>query len=413
MINQEEKQILRELAKQYKEIALNEVNLERQKRMSNTNDLVTGLRPSVLIHEVPWHEMNIDGQLNLLCKDSFAIEMERHFRTTLLRWKYFQADMVVENFYRLAKSWSCSGNGLSVKENIVKTDDDNNIISHEYIDELDTEEKVDKILEPIVTVDKEADKINSDQANDILNGILDVRLTGTQIYCAPWDHISRYRGVEPILIDMMDRPEFVHKIIKKFMDNESSLMTQLEAFDLLDAYPSELHCTPAYTSQLPQKDFDGKTRLKDVWFRGMAQMFSTISPAMHDEFDLQYMRPLMERCGLSYYGCCEPLDDKIINLKKIPNMRKIGVSPWAGLESCAEQIGDKYVYARKPNPAFVADNLDASTIEKEIEETIKICIKYNCPYEFVLKDISTVSYKPQNLTNWNNIVQKTIDKFYK
>ena len=38
---------------------------------------------------------------------------------------------------------------------------------------------------------------------------------------------------------------------------------------------------------------------------------------------------------------------------------------------------------------------------------------YGCPYEFVLKDISTVSNKPQNIVNWNKVVQETIDSYYK
>ncbi len=134
---------------------------------------------------------------------------------------------------------------------------------------------------------------------------------------------------------------------------------------------------------------------------------------MHEEFELDYMRPLMEMCGLVYYGCCEPLDNKISILKSIPNLRKIGVSPWANIEKSGGQIGSSYVYARKPNPAQVAVNVDAEAVEKEIEDTIKVCLRYGCPYEFVLKDISTVSYKPGNIIEWNRIVQKTIDKYYK
>ena len=134
---------------------------------------------------------------------------------------------------------------------------------------------------------------------------------------------------------------------------------------------------------------------------------------MHEEFDLQYLRPLMARCGLVYYGCCEALDNKIEMLKTIPNLRKGGVSPWANVVSCAEQLQSDYVFARKPNPAFVSGSFDADTVRKETEETIRACIRYNCPYEFVLKDISTVSYRPENLIEWNRVVQETLDRFYR
>ena len=212
---------------------------------------------------------------------------------------------------------------------------------------------------------------------------------------------------------MMDRPEFTHKIIQRFTEIQLSIMEQYEEQGLLDYDLADLHCTPPYTSDLPAKDYDGgKVRLKDIWIRSMAQMFSSISPAQHEEFDLQYSKPLFEKCGLVYYGCCEPLDNKIDLLRKIPNMRKIGVSPWSDQEKCAEQIGGDYVFARKPNPASVAVKTDPDEIRKDIKETVEICLKYGCPYEFVLKDISTVSYRPENLIVWERTVREVLDSYY-
>ena len=99
-------------------------------------------------------------------------------------------------------------------------------------------------------------------------------------------------------------------------------------------------------------------------------------------------------------------------LKKIPNLRKIGCSPWANVERCAEQTGADYVLARKPNPAFVASATDPEVIRKETENTVKTCIRYGCPYELVLKDISTVSYKPDNLFVWARTVNEVLDEYY-
>ena len=81
-------------------------------------------------------------------------------------------------------------------------------------------------------------------------------------------------------------------------------------------------------------------------------------------------------------------------------------------EKCAEQIGGDYVLARKPNPAYVAIHTDPEVIKREIEETVKICIKYGCPYEYVLKDISTVSNRPENLIIWAQTVSDVLDKYY-
>lgn len=412
MTLREDERILRELAKRYRELAALEVNRERRARLCAVNDLKTGLRPGVWIDEIPWHELNFDGSLTLQCEDSFARSMEQFFRRALFRWKYFQADMVLEEYYPLEKICTDNGDGLEIREEIKQTDAENNIASHAYCDVLDTEEKLGKLHATVLRADPVQDRQNKERAEELLNGLLPVRLCGRQIYYAPWDAISMLRGVEPILYDMVDRPEFLHKIIAAYTENWMGILTQMEALGLLDNELPALHCTPAYTTCLPKTPLGEKTPLKNVWFRSMAQMFSSVSPAMHEEFDLQYLRPMMARCGLVYYGCCEPLDNKIEMLKTVPNLRKVGASPWANVASCAEQLQSGYVLARKPNPAFVSGSFDADMVRKETEETIRACMRYNCPYELVLKDISTVSRRLENLVEWNRVVQETLDRFY-
>ena len=77
----------------------------------------------------------------------------------------------------------------------------------------------------------------------------------------------------------------------------------------------------------------------------MAQMLSTVSPEMLEEFDLDLCRPLFERFGLVYYGCCEPLDRKMAQVRKIPNLRKISMSPWVD-----EEVGAAAIATLSPVP---------------------------------------------------------------
>ena len=53
-----------------------------------------------------------------------------------------------------------------------------------------------------------------------------------------------------------------------------------------------------------------------------------------------------------------------------------------------------------------------SSASPEIEDTVKACIKHGCPCEFVLKDISTVSHKPENLIVWAQTVSDVLDQYY-
>jgi hypothetical protein len=412
-ITAKDKEILRELGKIYLELASQNVNKGRIKRIKDNNDLKPG-RPPVWIDELPWHELDIDGQLSSRCESNEAQILERFLRRILFRWKYFQADMVVDEAIYLMKSFTSSGIGISVKEKTISTDSENAVVSHHYEDQLDTDAKVEALKVPVVQVYPEIDKRNLEIVSDIFAGILPVKLRGYSLYYTPWDSLSEFRSVENCLSDLMDRPEFIHKTMKKMTEIGLSFYLQMEALGLLDYNIEAIHCTPPYSNEIPAKDYDGgNVRQKDVWFRGHAQMFVMVSPEMREEFDIQYMRTLMDKFALCYYGCCEPLDKFIPYLKKIPNMRKIGASPWTDIRSTAEQVGESYVVARKPNPANLAMEFNPDVIRKEISETIEVCMANKCPYEFVLKDVSTVAHKPSNLIDWTKTVTEVIDSYYK
>ena len=188
--------------------------------------------------------------------------------------------------------------------------------------------------------------------------------------------------------------------------DESNMPVLIEANMKVDPTSPNLHCTPAYVSGLAD---DG---LKATWLRTNAQPFSDVSPEMHKEFDIDYTVQVADRFGYTYYGCCEPLDRKLDVIRAIPNLRKIGVSPWAKEEVMAEQMGGSYVYSRKPNPANVATKTDPEVIRKEIETSVKLCQKYGCPAEFILKDISTVSHRPENLIVWAQVASEVLDHYY-
>ena len=411
-ISQEEKNILRALAREYSLCAQDPVNAEREARARRINGL-TPDRPLIWIHEIPWNELNIDHQLSLRCTHPFAREMEGHFRRALMQWKYFQADMVLENCYRIRKAYDFIGCGLKVQEHVRVFDKENYIISHEYIDQLDSEEKLEQLRDPIVTARPDLDQERLEMAQDILEGILPVKLSGIHHSAVMWDDIARLRGVEAVYMDLAVNPDLMHATIRRFVEMNAAVIDQMDAQGLFTSDLSNLHCTPAWSEELEKIEKEKGPGAHATWYRGAAQSFGSISPDMHEEFEIDYILPLTERFGLTYYGCCEPLHDRIDKLTKIKNLRKIGVSPWADVWKSAEQMGSKYVLSRKPNPALVATaSLDEDAIRKEIEETAKACIRYNCPCDITLKDISTAHYNIHNLSRWAQIAEEVLDQYY-
>ena len=217
------------------------------------------------------------------------------------------------------------------------------------------------------------------------------------------------RSAEKVLWDIADRPDYTKAIVNKFVDLTMDTITQCEELGLLDTEMQYVHCTGAYTKDLPLQGTDPeKPKAKDCWTFGMAQIFSTVSPAMHEEFEIDPVKPLYERFGLLYYGCCEPLSDRIDIVKKLKNVRKISISPWADIERGAENIGKDYVLSLKPNPAFIALGFEEEQIRKQIEAAVKTCRKYGTPLEIILKDVSTVSNKLEYLDMWNRVAMEYV-----
>ncbi len=407
MITAKDRAIVQELAKKYMELVCTEKQRKMVQRKRDTNDLKL-TRPPVILGEIPWYQMDIDGELALTCEDERAREVELHFKKALYYFKYFKADNNFEPFFRIQKAVSSTGIGIDMRVSDTKhIDAENNIVSREFEDVLEDESSLELFHDPVFTLHPQRDAENMEYYSSLLGNSIPIRLYGYGYYpFVPWDKIARLRGVEPILMDMYDRPEYLHEIMKKFVSAANAELDFIEKQLGVDNDYSDLHCTPATVSGLTGEG------LKGTWYRGAAQSFGVVSPSMFEEFEIEYIRPIAERFAYTYYGCCEPLDNKIEVIKKISNLRKIGCSPWAKVEACAEQIGGDYVLARKPNPANVAIKTDPEVIKKETEETVKDCIKYGCPYELVLKDISTVSNRPENLIVWAQTVSDVLDKYY-
>jgi hypothetical protein len=130
---------------------------------------------------------------------------------------------------------------------------------------------------------------------------------------------------------------------------------------------------------------------------------------MFQEYEVDYASRICERFGLVYYGCCDPLDKKMKQVRMIPQVRKVSMSPWVDQRRGAQEIGQDFVFSRKPSPALVAwDRFDADAVRADLQETVDICRENNTPLELILKDISTVRYEPQRLFQWAEIAMEVV-----
>lgn len=408
-LTQHDKAILRDLAGRVADIA----GLPVQQETIRLTRALNGLRPErpmVMVDQIPWHEMDVDGSLHLQAEDPFCRELETGLRRTLYAWDHMRADQVVEPVVDVPLIIDGLGYGLDIDEEILALDPNSEVVSHLYGDQLENEEDLEKITTPDPVADEELNNRRREIAEDIFEGLLGVRMQGWRPKFSLWDAIVQWRGAEHVLVDLVDRPDYSHRIIARLTDAHLTMLDRLEARGLLVSHQPLIHCTGAYTDDLPADGFDPtRPRAKDLWTYGMAQILGSVSPAMHKEFDLDYAVRWYERMGLVYYGCCEPLDRKLDIVTTIPNLRKVSMSPWVDVERGAEGLGSDFVFSRKPPPSLLAQtSWDPEAVEQDLRSTIAACKRSGCPLELILKDISTVNYEPQRLWEWTEIAMRVV-----
>ncbi len=408
-LGQSDLEVLRALAREVAEIAALPVQQETVNHWKALNGL-RPTRPMALIDQIPWHEMDIDGELTLRTQDEAARAFEQALCQILYRWRHMRADMVVEPVIDVPKVIHSSGFGIRMQETTLATDPHNEIVSHEYVDQLQDEEAVERIRAPEVELDAAATAAVEAKAHEAFDGILDVRMQGWLPSFELWDDIVYWRGAQTALFDLAARPEHMHAIASRYTDARLTMLDRLEERGLLGREQALIHCTGAWTDELPAPGYDlERPRAKDLWTYGMAQILLSVSPAMFEEFEVPYAARWYERFGLAYYGCCDPLHDRVHLVRRIPNVRKISMSPWADVEVGAAAIGPDYVFSWKPNPAALArDNLDAAAIEGEMRHVVEVCERAGCPLEITLKDISTVRHEPRRLWEWADIAMRLV-----
>lgn len=357
------------------------------------------------IDQICWHELNIEDELTLQCEAPFYRELETNIRRLLYRDKYLKDDYVYEAAIYLPITVHGLNHGLEIVEDtILQYNDAEAISAHHFHDQLKSEADLEKIKVPDFRIDEEETRNHREMAEEAVGDILEVVMDGVDYGFDMWDFIVQWRGFDSLLEDITYNPDFIHQIADKATNVHLEVLDKLEEMNLLCKRRQRIHCSGAYTDELPQsKDADpDHPKAIDSWTYGMAQILYLVSPKMHYELEMEYAKKWFSRFGLGYYGCCEPLDDRLDYVKKIPNLRKISASPWVkDYERFAEGLEGKYVMSHKPASAFLVDGRwDRDKVWENLKMLLAASEKYNCPCEFILKDINTVSNKPERLFEW-------------
>ena len=406
-----DRDVVRRLAAELAEVARRPEQAEKIEGWKRINGLQEH-RPMLWITEVPWGEFEDDlEELRAVCEDERLRSIERRLRRRLFTARRLPSDEVQDGICWVRKTIRGADFGLETQEQRIPQGA-SYIQSHHYEPVIGNEEDIDRIRMPEVAFDAAATEEQVAFLEDLVGGIMEVRTCGVRQHFFPgWDALVRWTGVTEALMDLVLRPDHIHAIMRRMTDSYLARMDQYEQQNLLD-YPHPLlrvgSGAAGYTDELPQPDHEpSHIRPIDQWGGASPQIFSDVSPEMHAEFALRYELEVMERCGLNYYGCCEPVHNKMHILAEVPRLRKISISPWCDVSKAAANAAQRYVFSHKPSPAILAeDGFDAARAERDIRE--RIAKSEGMPCEFIMKDISTVRGDVKRLIAWCEMAYRVV-----
>ena len=268
------------------------------------------------------------------------------------------------------------------------------------------------VLHPrTLEVDREASQQRFERAAEFFDGILEARIRGGFWWTTGMTSTAiRLIGMEGFLMSMVDDPEGIHRLMSFLRDDEQQFISKAEALGLLALNNEDDYVgsgTVGYVPDLPRRNLspDEPARTSDLWVLSESQETVGVSSDMFEEFVFPYQRSIVERFGLTYYGCCEPIDQRWRVVKQLPNLRAVSVSPWCDQAFMADALKRDYVYCRKQNPALIStEHFDEEAIRKDLQETVEVA--GDCNLEIVMKDIQTLSGGPARARRWVEIARE-------
>jgi hypothetical protein len=226
-------------------------------------------------YSVAWQELIPPDELVATEPLARSIELQ-------LRQKLFVHDHIPDDEALLPTIWVSpvrprrQGNLWGISTQRRRTDDPRGAYKVEPVvaDEADLA----RLSPPRYEVDGDATRALLERATELVRGRLPVKLATDELAASPSETVVSLMGIEAVLYGVVDRPEFIHRMMDFVTDGYLAYHRQREAAGGVDAeatWRSRVH----YEQLPPPAD---PHRLASSWAYVSAQSLCGLSPAMYD-----------------------------------------------------------------------------------------------------------------------------------
>lgn len=403
----EDRDVLRRLAERVAAIAASARQAEIRQSWTRLNRLEK-TRPLIFCDpENGWNETITEAQMQ--CQGKLARRWEMDLRKEIFWGEVMGDDKPVEPYFDVPYTVSPDDWGLQTVYH--KTDASGSYVWEGAIRDYATD--LDKLHAPQFQIDWETTNGCVALAKEVLGDLLTVRLKGIWWWSLGLTCPAvMLRGLKNVLCDFIENPDGLHELLHRLSQGYLAKLDYLEAHNLLSLNNDGTYVGSGgfgFTDELPQPDFQGSVRTRDMWGFTESQETVQVSPAMYEQFVFPYEKPIMERFGLTCYGCCEPLHGRWRAVAQHHGLRRVSCSPWVDVERMAANLGDKYIMSLKPNPASIAvPDLNTAALRKWLRENLEKA--RGCVVELIMKDNHTLAGRPENAVTWCRIAREEAER---
>lgn len=417
-IHREDREILREVAKQQLEWAGKEKNKEKIRQWYLHNSL-QGEKP--LIHlemETFAHEILPD---RMKCQGEFARWVEKNLYGNFLNQELFDDDRVTPDYFSMDYDTHFQLFDIPVQTEHTTDLGGGESVGHHFVSVVeDLEEDYHKLKKSTFGVDLESTKAKEEAVREAIGDILPVKVQMGCLCSVPTQMIVHIMSMENMMFAMYDAPELFKEMMDRIAQDTLEYYRMLEEKRLIFPTVSFEHLSQGsmcFNRELPGWE-EWKKRpftTKDVWGFMDSQETVGISPEMFEEFIFPCYQKISEQYGLLSYGCCEPVDpiwEKCIS--KLKNLRKVSISPWCKEEIMGERLrGSSVIYHRKPSPNYlgVGTVLDEEAFREHIRTSLHAA--RGCKMEIAQRDVYTINHDIGKARRYVEIIREEIENNWK
>jgi hypothetical protein len=400
----EDRQVLRKLAQRVATIADSPEMAQRRELWRKINSLEK-TRPLILCEpENGWNEIITERQMQ--CKGQLARHWEMDLRKEIFWGEEMGDDKPVEPYFNIPCVLLPDDWGVEII--VHKPDAQGGSLAWEPPIK-DYEKDFGRLKMPQTVVDWVTSNGSFEIARDTFGDILKVRQKTLW-----WSSLGitrefiKLRGLMNLYSDFYDHPDGLKALMSFISKVNMAKLDFLEENNLLNLNNDGAYIGSGgygFTDELPQSDFDDKVRIVDLWGFTESQETVHVSPEHYAEFVFPAEKPIMDRFGLTCYGCCEALHTRWHVVKKHHNLRRVSCSPWADIESMSVNLEEKYVFSMKPSPTPLSmPKLDLHAVRHDLRKALEMT--RDNVVEVIMKDNHTLGNCPENAVEWSRMAKE-------